>query len=215
MNRMVPLQRVLGLESTRISEVQAFIPAFAMKEYIQNAVAKALKSRQVREWSDWVTEDLRSSSPKEQAARKQRCFSQAFQDLDAFVFLSATILASRLQSQRRADLRAETNSRLQTNGDLQIAIVLWNTTPSGIQALSVFNNHLDSTATFATFAVDGASTSRNTPYTVGHEGKGFILATQFFWNTSTEAFQSRGATCHPLRRCRTVQIEGFPARSRS
>lgn len=51
--------------------------------------------------------------------------------------------------------------------DLKIALVVWQHMTAQLQALSVFNNHLDAEATFSTFAVDGASTSRRNEWAVG------------------------------------------------
>jgi hypothetical protein len=82
--------------------------------------------------------------------------------------LSATIPQSRL-------------THIFTTTDLKIALVHWRHKTLEIGALSVFNNHLDSRATFSSFTVDGSSTSRDNQWAVGEKGKGFILATQFLF----------------------------------
>lgn len=58
------------------------------------------------------------------------------------------------------------------------AIVLWST-GSSRKAVSFFNNHLDDSASFDSFAIDGESTSKANEWAVGEKGKGFILATQY------------------------------------
>ncbi|KAJ7473874.1 hypothetical protein B0H11DRAFT_1647676, partial [Mycena galericulata] len=92
--------------------------------------------------------------------------------------LSATIPQSRLRS-------------IFTTTDLRIALVVWRHSTENIIALSVYNNHLDAKASFSTFTVDGASTSRNNPWAVGEKGKGFILATQFLFETVEAHERSR------------------------
>ncbi|KAJ7236535.1 hypothetical protein C8J57DRAFT_1530087 [Mycena rebaudengoi] len=64
--------------------------------------------------------------------------------------------------------------------DLKIAVVWW-ITGDHIGALSFCNNHLDVSATFSSFVIDGSSTSRDNPNAVGGKGKGFILATQYLF----------------------------------
>jgi hypothetical protein len=46
---------------------------------------------------------------------------------------------------------------------------------------SFFNNHLDHHASFSTFVMDGASTSRRNLWAIGEKGKGFVLATQYLY----------------------------------
>jgi hypothetical protein len=68
--------------------------------------------------------------------------------------------------------------------DLVICTVLWHyyhpTSGHAVSsALTFFNNHIDQDASFSTFVIDGASTSRSNPDVAGEMGKGFILATQY------------------------------------
>ncbi|KAF7359928.1 hypothetical protein MVEN_00719000 [Mycena venus] len=176
---MAPRKEHWAWKERGCPEVKGFTPALAMKEYVQNVVGEVLKELEVREWSEWVREDLRSDSVNEQQARKLGLIQSypglltgphgaSIKRLETWLslyILWATIPALRLKRQARPDLHAETDTQLQTNGHYDILD---------------FNNHMDPNADFATFAIDGASTSRETKYAVGHKGKGFILATQFF-----------------------------------
>ncbi|KAJ6605587.1 hypothetical protein DFH09DRAFT_1067843 [Mycena vulgaris] len=53
------------------------------------------------------------------------------------------------------------------------------------------NNHLDDAASFDSFAVDGYSTSTNNKWAVGEKGKGFILATQYWFETIETQMRAR------------------------
>ncbi|KAJ7112682.1 hypothetical protein C8R44DRAFT_797976 [Mycena epipterygia] len=173
-------------------EVANFTPAFAGKEYVQNSVGQALKDLRVREWSAWSRLDLREMLGPEREMHKQALIvnypglltGPHGAIVKAKGWLPSYILSARIP---HADIKlaasrtgTKLDLRIDADPDLKIALVLWQH-DTGIQALSVFNNHLDSGATFSSFAVDGASTSKTNTWAVGEKGKGFILATQFFF----------------------------------
>ncbi|KAJ7658705.1 hypothetical protein DFH06DRAFT_1407159, partial [Mycena polygramma] len=179
---MAPRKPTWDWKERNCVELKQFTVPFAIKEYVQNVVGQALKDLRAREWSNWAREDLRTLEPKDQAKRKQSLISE-YQGLltgpdgallkrtkawTPWYIVSATIPQSQLAA-------------VSTTTDLKIALVLWRHTTLGITALSVYNNHLDKNATFSSFAVDGASTSRDDSWAVGEKGKGFILATQFLF----------------------------------
>ncbi|KAG8951491.1 hypothetical protein FRC04_006023 [Tulasnella sp. 424] len=93
----------------------------------------------------------------------------------------------------RERLRASTRDT-----DLKVCTVLWEHTPTGLCGLSFFNNHLDDNAKFSTFVVDGASTSRRNKWAIGEKGKGFTLATQYF-------FEEVEQTVQPLAQPRSLR----------
>ncbi|KAG8900511.1 hypothetical protein FRC00_012526 [Tulasnella sp. 408] len=67
------------------------------------------------------------------------------------------------------------------NTDLTLCTVLWEHVPTGFCGLSFFNNHLDANSSFSSFVVDGETTSRFNKWAVGEKGKGFVLATRYFF----------------------------------
>ncbi|KAJ7068627.1 hypothetical protein C8F01DRAFT_978797 [Mycena amicta] len=189
---MAPRKPTWDWKARGCAELEGFTVAFALKEYVQNVVGQALKDLRVREWSEWKREDLRdaSISAEEREQRKKLLCNEypglltgphgaVLKRLKAWLpvyILSAIIPQSRI------------TSRFTT--DLKIAIVVWRHT-AGVCGLSVFNNHLDATAKFTSFTVDGSSTSRDNPWAVGEKGKGFILATQFLHEKAEECMSTR------------------------
>ncbi|KAJ7216439.1 hypothetical protein GGX14DRAFT_441518 [Mycena pura] len=178
---MPPRKPTYDWKARACEEFRLFTVPFAIKEYVQNVVGQALKDLRQREFSEWKREDLRGVSANEQDQRKKSLISEYPGLLTGphgaavknaknwlpFYILSATIPRSRLQVMAATDLK--------------IALVVWRHEIAKITALSVFNNHLDARATFSSFTVDGASTSRHNKWAVGEKGKGFILATQFLF----------------------------------
>ncbi|KIM83411.1 hypothetical protein PILCRDRAFT_819651 [Piloderma croceum F 1598] len=155
---------------------------FAVKEYLQNQVGQILKEKMIREWSDWRREDLRNSTPKERKDRKNRLV-QTFpglltgphgalvkrsKDWEPIYILSGIV--------PRAEL---VWSHYKT--DITICTVMWKHSSTGMTGFSFFNNHLDRHASFSTFVMDGASTSRQNLWAIGEKGKGFVLATQYLY----------------------------------
>ncbi|KAJ7745568.1 hypothetical protein DFH07DRAFT_924622 [Mycena maculata] len=196
---MAPQKPKWDWKARGCAEFANFTVPFAVKEYVQNVVGQVLKDLEVREWSDWQRADLRELPPKERERRKQSLI-QAYPGLltgpDGGVLkrtkawlplyiLSATIPQSLLRS-------------MFTTTDLRIALVVWRHSSAEIAALSVYNNHLDSKATFSSFTVDGASTSRHNPWAVGEKGKGFILATQYLLEQVEEHADTRKGAADKL-----------------
>ncbi|KAJ7082761.1 hypothetical protein C8R44DRAFT_992131 [Mycena epipterygia] len=164
-------------------ELDHFTVAFAVKEYVQNIVGQILKDLEVREWSEWNRVDLRNASKNDREHRKRSL-------IDSYPSLLTGPHGVSLRHRSALPLyilSANIPVPLKTN--LVVVIVLW-TTGVNINTLSFYNNHLDDHATFETFAVDGYSTSKNT-CAVGEKGKGFILATQYMFETIEEQTSPR------------------------
>jgi hypothetical protein len=77
--------------------------------------------------------------------------------------------------------------------DLKICTVMWKHASSGMTGFSFFNNHLDPLASFSTFVMDGASTSRRDLWAIGEKGKGFNLATQYLYEEVERNLAKRDA----------------------
>ncbi|KAJ6611251.1 hypothetical protein B0H10DRAFT_2057105 [Mycena sp. CBHHK59/15] len=179
---MAPRKPTWDWKARNCAEFKHFTVAFAVKEYVQNVVGQALKDLQTREWSEWEREDMRDVPVKQRELRKQSL-------VDAYpglltgphgaalkrtkAWLPWYILSARIPRTRLMPTVMTT--------DLRIALVVWRHTGTDVNAFSVYNNHLDSRATFSSFTVDGSSTSRDNLWAVGEKGKGFILATQFLF----------------------------------
>jgi hypothetical protein len=171
-------------KAPKCAEISHFDVAFAVKEYISNQVGQIQKEKRTREWSDWCIDDLqlRPSNIREEckarlirtypglltgphgaSLRQDPCWQPVY-------VVSGIVL--------RDDLKTPYDT------DLVICTVLWHyyhpTSGNAVSsALTFFNNHLDEEASFSTFVIDGATTSRSNPDVVGEMGKGFILATQY------------------------------------
>ncbi|KAJ7443144.1 hypothetical protein FB451DRAFT_984673, partial [Mycena latifolia] len=183
------------LKSKGCSELKNFSIPFAVKDSIIPSLkwlrCQVLKALGVREWSDWKREDLREASSKDRQSRKQRLIQESPGILTGphgaklkdkgwlpLYILSATISAAEITL---AATRMRTKHRTVPGlADLTIAIILWRHDTAPLQALSVFNNHLDADAKFSSFVVDGESTSRSNKWAVGEMGKGFASTCQFF-----------------------------------
>ncbi|KAJ6461852.1 hypothetical protein C8R47DRAFT_993400 [Mycena vitilis] len=154
------------------AELNNFDDAFGIKEYVQNAVGQILKDHRAREWSDWTREDYREKPVEDRSARK-RTLMATYPGLltgpHGVCLMHEACLPLYILS---ADLPIPAKS------NVNVVIVLW-TTDSDLNALTVFNNHLDENATFDSFTVDGESTSKTNQWAVGEKGKGFMLAIQY------------------------------------
>jgi hypothetical protein len=171
-------------KAPKCAEISHFDVAFAVKEYISNQVAQIQKEKRSREWSDWCIDDLQLRP----AAIREECKAR-------LILTYPGLLTGPHGASLRQDpcwqpvyvvsglvLKDELKTPYDT--DLAICTVLWRyyLPKSGLEAssaLTFFNNHLDEDASFSTFVIDGASTSRSNPDVVGEMGKGFILATQY------------------------------------
>ncbi|KAJ7683097.1 hypothetical protein B0H17DRAFT_1181716 [Mycena rosella] len=180
-----------------------------MKEYLQDVQGQAMKDVGVWEWSDWVREDLSEvwhefhlrpicldtplqKTTDERHVAKRQLMEQSPGMLTGpdgvrllnevwlpWYVLSATVTEAEINA---ATLRTGKKHRTAPGfADLRIAVVMWKHTTVSVQAFSIFNNHLDSEATFESFVVDGQSMSRRNPYAVGEKGKGLPTGTQYFW----------------------------------
>ncbi|KAJ6461839.1 hypothetical protein C8R47DRAFT_993422 [Mycena vitilis] len=179
------------------AELNGFDVAFGIKEYVQNVVGQILKDLRVREWSDWIREDLRET-PEEEKIERKRSLIDTYPGLltgpHGICLVHGACLPLYILS---ADISIPSKS------NLKVAIVVWTTSSSLVNALTVFNNHLDENATFESFAVDGESTSKANEWAVGEKGKGFILATQHL----AEEIDKRIAA---MERNRTPPSPNFP-----
>ncbi|KAJ7465408.1 hypothetical protein B0H11DRAFT_2049847 [Mycena galericulata] len=141
-------------KARKSAEFDHFNIPFGIKELLQNVQGQALKDFQAREWNGLTGEDLRDKTKDEKAGRKLwliETYPGLFTgphgvSLKHEAFLPLYILS--------ADTPVPSKP-----SNLQIAVVLW-TAGGAMNALSFFNNHLDDDATFASFAVDGFSTSK-------------------------------------------------------
>ncbi|KAK7039888.1 hypothetical protein R3P38DRAFT_3311068 [Favolaschia claudopus] len=153
-------------------ELTDFDKAFALKEYMQNVGGQLLKDLKVKEWSDWVREDLRTKTRQEQVARKNWLI-QSYPGL-----LTGPHGVSLKDNHSLPLYILSAHVPVPGKTDFKAAVVLW-TAGSHLRALSFFNNHLDQDASFESFVIDGESTSKYDEFSVGEKGKGFILATQY------------------------------------
>lgn len=165
------------------AELSHFDPAFAVKEYLQNQVGQIQKEKRTRDWSDWCIDDLRAR----QLSVKEDCKARLIRTYPGL--LTGPHGASLRQDAGWVPVyvvsgivpRGELKTPYDT--DLVVCTVLWHyhhpTSGEVVSsALSFFNNHIDEDASFSTFVIDGATTSRNGD-AVGEKGKGFVLATQY------------------------------------
>lgn len=168
-------------KSRGCAELAVFDIPFAVKEYIQNQVGQVLKEKEVREWSDWTRKDLRGLAPKEREECKDG-LAKRFPGLMTGPH-GASIARSRVWLPLyvlTAEIPLAQLRKANHQSDLHLCIVLWSqNSDSGLTALSFYNNHLDRSAHFSTFVVDGQTTSRFNNWAIGEKGKGFLLATQY------------------------------------
>ncbi|KAJ7112060.1 hypothetical protein C8R43DRAFT_1041020 [Mycena crocata] len=185
---MAPRKPTWDWKARACAEFENFTVAYAMKEYLQNAGGQVLKHLGVLEWSNWIREDLRdaSISAKEREKRKQSLIAE----YPGLLTGPHGAAVKRLKAWVPIYILSATIPRLTTTTDVKIAVVVWRHTTAEICAISVFNNHLDARAKFTSFTVDGSSTSRDNQWAVGEKGKGFILATQFLFETTEEYMSS-------------------------
>ncbi|KAJ7822513.1 hypothetical protein B0H14DRAFT_2370718, partial [Mycena olivaceomarginata] len=141
----------------------------------KNIVGQILKDLEIREWNDWTREDLRVRPQKTIEERNARKSSLA----EAYPGLLTGPHGVSLRNQNCLPLYIlSANISVPQKTNFMAAIVLWST-GSSRKAVSFFNNHLDDSASFDSFAIDGESTSKANEWAVGEKGKGFILATQY------------------------------------
>lgn len=172
-------------KAPKCAEISHFNIAFAVKEYISNQLGQIQKEKRTREWSDWCIDDLQTRP----STIREECKARLIRTYPGL-----------LTGPHGAGLRQDPSwqpvyvvsgivprDELKTSyhTDLVICTVIWryylSTSGNAVSsALTFFNNHLDDDASFSTFVIDGATTSRSFPEAVGEMGKGFILATQYF-----------------------------------
>ena len=173
-------------KAPKCAETAHFDIPFAVKEYLQNQVGQIQKEKRTREWSDWCVDDLRTRP----STIREECKIRLVRTYPGL--LTGPHGASLRQDPGWQPVyvvsgivpRDELKTPYDT--DLVICTVLWNyhhpTTGSSVcSAMSFFNNHVDEEASFSTFVIDGATTSRTKSDAVGEKGKGFVLATQYFY----------------------------------
>ncbi|KIO16814.1 hypothetical protein M407DRAFT_12633 [Tulasnella calospora MUT 4182] len=164
-----------GWKSRSCAGLEGFHIPFAVKEYCQNQVGQVLKALQTLVWSEWKRRDL--TRPHGAALRHS--------DWLPLYISEATIPQDRIRDATR-------------DTDLTLCTVLWEHIPTGLCGLSFFNNHLDANARFSSFVIDGHTTSRFNEWAVGEKGKGFVLATQYF-------FEKVEQTVRRLEQSRTLK----------
>ncbi|KAL1670080.1 hypothetical protein GGF50DRAFT_43154 [Schizophyllum commune] len=165
------------------AELDHFDIPFAIKEYLQNQVGQILKECDIYAWNDWVRWDLRNTLRRHREAWKTRLIADYpglltgphGTTLRKPAWLPVYILSATIPT---GDL-----VKTQYEDELKLCVVVWDAKlntddDTVIMGLTFYNNHLDRSADFNTFVVDGASTSRLTN-AVGEKGKGFILASQY------------------------------------
>lgn len=155
--------------------------SLAVREYVQNQVGQVLKEMETLEWSDWVHSRLDDSA--------DRATRQALKDKISSLYpgLLTGPHGSRLKMDPAwlpeyvvsAKIARDTLKQTPHTSDLDVCNVVWRHEAAKIVALSFFNNHLDSDASAATFVIPGASTSRESPWAAGQNGRGFMTATRF------------------------------------
>lgn len=156
--------------------------SLAVREYVQNQVGQVLKEMETLEWSDWMHTRLDDSADR-----------PARQDLkDKISSLYPGLLTGPHGSQLGIDsawlpeyvvsakIPRDTLKQSPHTSDLDVCNIVWRHEVTRTIALSFFNNHLDSDASTATFVTPGASTSRESLWAAGQNGRGFMTATQFF-----------------------------------
>ncbi|KAG9318609.1 hypothetical protein JVU11DRAFT_702 [Chiua virens] len=168
--------------------------SLAVREYVQNQVGQVLKEMETLEWSDWVHTRLDDSS--ELAARRE------LKDkvISSYPGLLSGPHGSRLRMDSAwlpeyvasAKIPRDTLKKTPHASDLDICNVVWRHQVTQTIALSLFNNHLDSSTSPATFVTPGASTSRESLWAPGQNGKGFMTATQFFHEFVQQEPRSEG-----------------------
>lgn len=178
-------------KSPRCAEIAHFDIPWAAKEYLQNQVRQCEKESRSH-WSDWSIDDLTTRS----SAVREDCKSR-------LVRIYPGLLTGPHGAAIRHDpgwlpvyvvsgIVPQHELKTPYDTDLVLCTVLWQyhhptTTGDAVaSALTFFNNHVDQEASFSTFVIDGASTSRTTADASGVKGKGFILATQYFYERVEE-----------------------------
>lgn len=162
------------------AELQWFDVAFSVKEYIQNQVGQVLKGLKVREWSDWLVEDLVDASLAERLEVKDkllRDFPRMFlgpqhSTIKKKQWVPVYVLFAKIPEEKLLSGSEKTA--------LEVCTVLWHHTRANLTGFTFYNNHLDQQARFDHFVLDGATTSRHS-VAVGKMGKGFLLATQYLF----------------------------------
>ncbi|KAJ7664856.1 hypothetical protein B0H17DRAFT_1336624 [Mycena rosella] len=155
-------------------EIRHFDAAFANKEFLQNMTGQILKDLQVREWSGWEREDLAAISTDQRVERKRSL-------LEAHPGLATGPHGVSIKHDKCLPLYIlSANIPIPSKTDFVAVVVLW-TIDGHMNGLSFYNNHLDETANFDSFAVDGYSTSKGSPWAVGMKGKGHKGALQHWY----------------------------------
>ncbi|KIJ69116.1 hypothetical protein HYDPIDRAFT_164766 [Hydnomerulius pinastri MD-312] len=156
--------------------------SLAVREYIQNQVGQVLKEMETLDWSDWM--HINPSSTTDGESRQVL--------KDKLVALYPGLLTGPHGSRLRVDsdwlpeyvvsakISREKLKETSHSSDLDICNVVWRHEGLKTIALSFFNNHLDTSASFSTFVTPGSSTSRESLWAAGQNGTGFMIATQFF-----------------------------------
>lgn len=171
------------------AELEDFDISFAVKEYVQNQVGQALKELGVRKWSDWTSENLLEQTTEIQQERKKE-LDETYPGMLSGPHGASTWKRKWLPVYILSKVTKRKYLPYSTyRTPLKRCIVLWHN-ECELTGLSFYNNHLDPDASFETFVVDGATTSRWTK-AVGQRGKGFILASQYLQEQIGAPFNNR------------------------
>ncbi|KIY64197.1 hypothetical protein CYLTODRAFT_402190 [Cylindrobasidium torrendii FP15055 ss-10] len=181
---MAPRKPTWDWKARGSAEFEHFDVSFAAKEYNQNQVGQVLKEKNVRSWNGWKHQDLYDEDEEERDKVKKSLMAE-------FPALFSGPHGSSLRRPAwkpcyvlKAIIPHRELSRTEYKDDLKLCTVIWSAPAwkdaeeDTVMGLSFYNNHMDKSANFSTFVVDGASTSKNS-IAVGEKGKGFILATQY------------------------------------
>jgi hypothetical protein len=178
-------------KAPKCAEISHFDIAFAVKEYISNQVAQIQKEKCIRDWSDWCIDDLQARPSNIREECKARLIRTYPGLLTGPHGVSLRHDPSWQPVYVVSGIVPRDELKTQYDTDLVICTVIWHyyhpTSGQAVtSALTFFNNHIDEDASFSTFVIDGATTSRSHSDAVGQMGKGFILATQYLYEVVEE-----------------------------
>ena len=155
----------------------------AVQALIQNQVDQTLKELRARRWAEWQHEDFRDQDPSAKERRKKvlletipgmlvgpHARALRHEDWLPCYVLSAYIPPSRLRETSR-------------HTDLLVCNVLWRHRCSRALSLTLYNNHLDVSATLSNFLLGHLSTNRHSQWAVGGHGQGFLRACHYIIGT--------------------------------
>ncbi|RPD60747.1 hypothetical protein L227DRAFT_653035 [Lentinus tigrinus ALCF2SS1-6] len=162
----------------------------SIQALIQNQVDQILKETHTRRWSEWQHEDLRGQTPSTMELRRslKKVLTKKFPGLLAgpharalqqedwlpCYVLSASVPISRLRETSHGT-------------DLRVLNILWQHIHSKALSITLYNNHLDPSATMSNFLSENLSTNRRSQWAVGTHGRGFLHACHYVLGSYRQA----------------------------